>query len=151
MTHDARAVANALFDKSQDAERYLTPLQIIKLVYFCHGWMLGLYGRALISQPVEAWLYGPVVVDVYRNLRKYGGNFVTDRIKRGGNAEFDDDEADLINQVHSEYGPLSGIELSKLTHAPGTPWHEIWHQSGRNSIIPNGLIGRHYARIASSS
>ena len=151
MAHDARAVANALFDKSQDAEHYLTPLQVIKLVYFCHGWMLGLYGRALISQPVEAWLYGPVVVDVYRNLRKYRGNFVTDRIKRGDNAEFDGDETDLINQVHSEYGPLSGIELSKLTHAPGTPWHKVWRRSGRNSIIPDELIERHYAEIASGS
>lgn len=151
MAHDARAVANALFDKSHYAERYLTPLQIIKLVYFCHGWMLGLYERALISQPVKAWLYGPVVVDVYRDLRRYGGKPVTDRIGRVDNTEFDDDEADLIGQVHSEYGPLSGIELSKLTHAPGTPWHKIWRQSGRNSTIPNKLIRRHYAKIASGS
>ena len=36
-------------------------MHAIKLVYLCHGWMLGIYGRSLIGEPVEAWRYGPVV------------------------------------------------------------------------------------------
>ena len=36
-------------------------MQVLKLVYYCHAWMLGLYGRPLIRQPIEAWRYGPVV------------------------------------------------------------------------------------------
>ena len=50
MKHDARAVANSLIEKSQEEGNLLTPLQIIKLVYFCHGWMLALYKRPLIKQ-----------------------------------------------------------------------------------------------------
>ena len=73
MKHDARSVANSLIEKSIEAGSCLTPLEIIKLVYFCHGWMLGLYRRPLIKQNVQAWRYGPVVADVYHCLKQHGG------------------------------------------------------------------------------
>ncbi len=31
-------------------------MQLIKLVYLCHGWTMGLYSRPLIEN-VEAWQY----------------------------------------------------------------------------------------------
>ena len=147
MTHDARAIANSLIEKARHNDAPLTPLQIIKLVYFCHGWMLGLYGRKLIRQPVQAWRYGPVVAEVYHGLKEYGGEPVETEMDVS-KEEFDEFEADLINQVHEKYGPLTGIKLSQLTHAPGTPWHEVWHREGKNSIIPNRLIQEHYAEKA---
>ena len=122
-------------------------MQIIKLVYICHGWMLGLYRRSLIEQSVEAWRYGPVISKLYQGLRKYGGSRVTKEIPaKDGN--FDEFEDDLIEQVFSKYSSLSGIALSRLTHAVGTPWHTIWHMVGQNSIIPNDLIEEHYAQKA---
>ena len=142
MNYDARAVANSLIEKA--GGNPLTPLQIIKLVYFCHGWMLGLYGRPLIKQEVRAWLYGPVVADVYHGLKDHGGVPVATKMNVP-NEQFDEFAADLINQVHTKYGGLSGIVLSGLTHAPGTPWHTIWHRNGKNSVIPNDLIQEHYA------
>ena len=78
--HDARAIANALIEKGEFDGRSFDPLQLGKLVYFCHAWMLGLYGRGLIKQDVRAWLYGPVVPDVYRSLKKYERHPVTDVI-----------------------------------------------------------------------
>ena len=71
--HDARNVANSLISLAHDAPRKITPMQAMKLVYFCHAWMLALLHKPLIEQPVEAWRYGPVVPEVYRSLRRYGG------------------------------------------------------------------------------
>ena len=147
MSHDARAVANSLIKRACDDSSPLTPLQIVKLVYFCHGWMLGLYKRPLIKQHIQAWLYGPVVVHVYRSLKRYGGEPVEVEIKVS-KENFDEQEEDLIAQVYLEYGSLTGIELSKLTHALGTPWYKVWHENGRNAIIPNSLIQKHYAEKA---
>ena len=154
MKHDARTVANSLIEKSIEAGSHLTPLEIIKLVYFCHGWMLGLYRRPLIEQNVQAWRYGPVVADVYRSLKKHGGDPVADPIQFGGptlQKAFDEFESDLIRQVYDVYGDLGGITLSRLTHAPGTPWHTVWRNEGKNSTIPNALIQDHYAAKARSS
>ncbi len=53
--YDARNVANQLIDRSIRDGNSLTPLQIIKLVYFCHSWMLGFHGVPLVTQRVEAW------------------------------------------------------------------------------------------------
>ena len=147
MSHDARNVADALIERASQNGRPLTPMQIIKLVYISHGWMLGLYDRPLITQPVEAWKYGPVVNDVYQTFKAYGGSHVQDTI--GSDREvFDAIEADLLDQVESKYGGLSGIALSRMTHAPGTPWYTIWNMDGQNAVIPNDLIEEHYAQKA---
>ena len=147
MEHDARTVANKIIDLSLEDGKPLTPLQIIKLVYFCHGWMLGLYGRSLITEYVHAWRYGPVIPNVYHALKRYGGEPVTERIARAPEEAFDDLEEDLIEQVYEGYSDLTGIQLSQLTHAEGTPWHEVWNETGSNSIIPDELIKEHYRDI----
>lgn len=147
MSHDARVVANSLIKRACDDSSPLTPLQVVKLVYFCHGWMLGLYKRPLIRQHVRAWLYGPVVAEVYRILKRYGGMPVEVEIKVPEES-FDEQEGDLISQVYLGYGSLTGIELSQLTHAPGTPWYKVWYEEGQNAIIPNLLIQKHYTEKA---
>ena len=55
--HDARVIANALI--SRHGVNTLTPLQVQKLTYLCHGWTLGLYSQPLSRQQVEAWRWGP--------------------------------------------------------------------------------------------
>ncbi len=154
MKHDARTIANSLIERGVEAGSYLTPLEIIKLVYFCHGWMLGLYRRPLIEQNVQAWRYGPVVADVYHCLKKHGGDPVANPIQFSRSMpqeDFDEFESDLVRQVYDVYGHLGGITLSRLTHAPGTPWHTVWRSEGKNSTIPNALIQDHYAAKARSS
>ena len=145
MAHDAMALANRLIDQS---EHPLTPMQIIKLVYICHGWMLGLYKRPLIRQPVEAWRYGPVVSDVYQGFKRYGGEHIREPTGFNAEEEFDEYEEDLYRQVVEKYGDLSGIALSSITHATGTPWHIVWHRNGQNAVIPNDLIQEYYTQKA---
>ena len=152
MTHDARAVANSLLKKRfVEGARFFTPLQVNKLVYFCHGWMLGLHKKPLIREYVEAWAYGPVVPIVYRALKNFGGEPISDPIAGVPEADFDEFEDDLVKQVCEKYGRLSGIRLSALTHAPGTPWEQVWKPQSRNLVIPNELIQRHYAEKAEAA
>ena len=44
-------------------------MHVLKLVYVCHGWMLGIHGAPLITEPVEAWTYSPVVPTVYHRYK----------------------------------------------------------------------------------
>ena len=145
--HDARAIANVLIRGGLDAGQPRDPLQIVKLTYLCHGWMLGLYGRALSRQSVEAWRYGPVIPIVYHEVKRYGRRFIINELSVSDKS-FDELEYDLIDQVSSVYGQFTGIELSQLTHARGTPWHMIWYGKGQNSEIPDALIKNHFAALA---
>lgn len=146
--HPSRQAADLILDKAEERGRTFTPMQILKLVYLCHGWMLGLHGRPLISEPVEAWRYGPVIRDLYHGVKKFRSNPVEKPLFVSGSAhDFDEAEKDIVGQVADVYGDMSGIRLSRLTHARGTPWHITWHSGGRNSVISNDLIEHHFCEL----
>lgn len=125
MSHDARIVANALLTLASNDGKKLTHMKVQKLVYYCHAWMLGLYSRPLLEQPIEAWQYGPVVPDLYHSLRRYGGDAIPRQISRyevrDDTSPFDYYEKDLIKQVWDKYGGFTAAELSRMTHDRGTP------------------------------
>ena len=58
MAHDARDIANEIIRRGEDQGWLFTHLQVQKLVYYCHAWMLGVHGRPLATQEVTAWRYG---------------------------------------------------------------------------------------------
>lgn len=146
--HDARGVADYLIQRGIQGQRGpYTPLQVIKLTYLCHGWMLGLYERPISKQSVQAWRYGPVIPDVYHRVKIYGRDPIEQPLGFR-TPEFDNYETDLIDQVLEVYKGFSGITLSSITHEPGTPWDEIYHTHGQNAVIPNKLIQKHFSELA---
>ena len=148
--HDALLITNRLIEGAKENnDAPFTPMQLIKMVYIAHGWMLGLFGRSLIKQPVEAWKYGPVIADVYFAIKHYRNNPVDVTISGLSDEMFDDIESALIDKVRTAYGHFDGITLSSITHKPGTPWHQVVHRqrkAGRRVKIPNKLIERYYRR-----
>ncbi|MDA1311957.1 MAG: DUF4065 domain-containing protein [Acidobacteria bacterium] len=121
-------------------------MQLLKLAYLCHGWMLGLCGRPLLSDRVEAWQYGPVVPKIYHQFKKYKGAFISEvpGVKPSG---FSPDEESIMDQVWEQYGHLTGPQLSTLTHQSGTPWDITIRVRGQGSTIPNDLIEQHYRAL----
>jgi uncharacterized phage-associated protein len=152
MPYPAVAIANEFIRLAQNAGRPLTPMKIQRLVYFAHGWYLGLTGRPLINEPVEAWKFGPVIPSLYRKLKRYNGEFVThpitdediwgDSFGPYETNEFSiDDGPDpeentlakkFVKKVWDVYGSFSAVQLSNLTHAKDSPWDRTkgpWYQS----------------------
>ena len=146
--HDARAVANWLIEKAMEDGKPLIPLQIIKLVYFAHGWTLAFFGRPLVRQPVEAWRYGPAIADVYDAVKQYRGNPVDHVIPGIPDARFYEEELGVVDEVYRVYGDLSGAQLSTLTHKDDSPWDKTVRKSGRKSVIDNELIESHFRELA---
>jgi len=124
-------------------------MQILKLVYIAHGWQLGLYGRPLVNESIEAWQYGPVIPSLYHRFKRYGSNFI-DECPTGKPSVFDKEEQNTIEQVWRGYGNRSGISLSSLTHVSGSPWDITIQQSGRGAVISNDLIEDYYHRLAAN-
>ena len=124
-----------------------TPMHVLKLVYISHGWTLGLYDRSLINEPAEAWRYGPVVPSVYHLYKSFRGDPITTEPVDRSDA-FDDEQRDVIEQVHEVYGDFTALQLSALTHKPGTPWDVTYREYGAGVIIRNELIRDYYKRLA---
>jgi uncharacterized phage-associated protein len=146
--NDARVVANHFIRLSKETNDLLTPMQILKLVYLAHGWMLGLYGRPLISQNVMAWKYGPVIVDVYHSLKSFRATDVDREIVSPVNGTLGELEADLVTKIYNAYKDWNGIELSNLTHRPDSPWSVTVDKSGLDSVISNDLIQDYFKKLA---
>ncbi len=139
-------------------------MQLIKLVYIAHGWHLALQQQPLLDEPVEAWKFGPVIASLYHEFKTYGNSAIKEKA-----SEFDFDEnafvtpeldADertraLLRRVWDVYSPMSGIQLSGLTHREGTPWDTVWNKLGkkgrRHAIIPNDLIAKHFIELSDAN
>lgn len=155
MAHTALQVANKIIELGRTTRppQYYTPMQLLKLVYIAHGWMLGICNTPLIKEQVQAWKYGPVIPELYQSVKNYGSNPIFDE-KIGGFWEnqigsftdnaFTADENAIIKYVVDSYGSKDGITLSQITHAPDTPWSATFNHYGWGDVIPTDLIANHY-------
>lgn len=145
---DSKTVANRFLELARERNDALTPMQLLKLVYIAHGWMLGLNGRPLIRDDVEAWQYGPVVPRLYNAIRQFRSQPVQGPIKAPSGETLDPAELDIVSQVYDIYGQKSGPALSRLTHQKGSPWDRTYEHGRYGAVISNDLIEDHYAQLA---
>lgn len=145
--HDSKFIANKFVGIARDHGNTLTPMQLLKLVYIAHGWMLGLYHVPLIRDRVEAWKFGPVIPKLYHELKGYKDGPVLNEVTCS-KEDLVEIEDELIQQVYDIYGELSGIALSNLTHEHGSPWEQVFAEGVTNIVIPNDMIEEHYRALA---
>lgn len=124
----------------------MTPLKLIKLVYICHGFHLALTNKPLINEKVEAWKYGPVISSVYDAVSHYKKMDIREDFRHieGG---MDENAAAIIDSVLAGYGESTGIELSVITHLPGSPWDVTVNRLFNNDVIPDSLTRKYYKKI----
>ncbi len=157
-------VANFFIQTAIDAGcTDLSQLKLQKLVYFAHGWHLGLSGNPLFSEPVQAWRYGPVIQSLRREFRAFGSLPINKKardikIENGVLREYDvplkEPEAisPFLSRIWDLYGKFTPIQLTNMTHEEGTPWHQIavhyQFQIPLGITIPNDLIQSYFQALA---
>lgn len=142
------AVGKLLLEKCREkADGSVTPMQLIKLAYIAHGFMLGAYGRPLLTESVEAWQYGPVIPSLYHALKKYRDKPVD--VVEGAPPffEMDPEEVKVIEFVAKNYSKYDAITLSSATHREGSPWSVSWDGYTRGAPISDDVIEAFYKRI----
>lgn len=146
----AISVANEFIRLGKEEGNFFTPMQLLKLVYIAHGWMLGFFGKPLINEKVEAWRYGPVIPELYQKVKSYGRDKVRNEISARSifsHTSLSEEEKSVIHFVYKKYGKLDGIKLSMITHQKDTPWSDIFSHEGWGDVIPNELIQNHYVNL----
>jgi uncharacterized phage-associated protein len=144
---DALTVADDILRAAKKLGRALTPMQLMKLTYISHGWHLAILETDLFSDSIEAWKYGPVIPVLYRATKKFGRSHIPlDQISDSEMRLVDQSRA-LVADVVSKYSHLSGIALSDLTHASGTPWSQVYREGVMNLVISDSVIKDHYKRL----
>ena len=154
---DVREIGNAILDIAQSANFQLSNLPFNKILYFAHAWFLATHSRPLIDSSFEAWQYGPVHPQIYRQMKQYGDQPITGRLTRidfttGQDVPFEvaltAEEMNHIKDMTLFYGGKSASWLVNATHEPGAPWDQVWSsaeaQAVPGMIIPDTLTEIYY-------
>ncbi len=144
--HDSRAIANIFVREAQKAGHRLTIMPLVKYIYFAHGWNLGYINEPLISDPIEAWKFGPVVPLTYRAFRDSSFVIREEAIDPDtGNpyhANLSERSSNIVTTVYKEYSKKSAWGLSSTSHHESAPWYKYRRQT--YSHIPNDEIKAYY-------
>ncbi|ENV3697899.1 Panacea domain-containing protein [Vibrio cholerae] len=151
--YDALDVAYKMLQLAKGKGIALSNLQLQKLVYISHGYMLGWKSKELVRDEIQAWKYGPVIHSIYNQFKEHGANKIPtdgiDNISIG--VDFTEDELTCMNGVLDLYANRTPESLITITHQENTPWDEIWNkQNGKTSYfskIPNHIIQNHYRKV----
>jgi len=132
VAYATKAIANAVLNKALENGEKLKPLKLQKLMYYLCAYYQAAYGEPLIDSTIEAWDYGPVIPEIYREFRSFGSGEIT---RPAREYDFDSEEFvpvpiptndqkldKLLDFIWNAYGKYSGLQLSDMTHKDGSPW-----------------------------
>jgi uncharacterized phage-associated protein len=152
-------IANYFLSKAEnDGIKDMTPMKLIKLVYFSYAWYLAIFEKKLFTETVEAWRYGPVVPSIYHEFKRFGNspirqysiNFELEKNKMSFPviARDDEDTIGVVGAIWRTYKNLDGWDLSSITHEDNnTPWSLAYYAQGENSPMKDDEIVKR-ARVA---
>lgn len=153
-------VANYIIEYCDDQNYSLTNLRLQKLMYFVQAFAYSKIGRYAISDDFEAWAYGPVIPDLYREYSHNGSAQIKsdqikehydakvryDKEKKGFHFNFinskriDINLQKVVKEVIETFADKNDFYLVRLSHEIG-PWKNYYESGRRNILIPKNEIG----------
>lgn len=150
--HSALAVANEIIRLRQQSWAP-NQTQLQKLVFNSHAWNLAVNSEPLIVEHAQAWENGPVYRSIWNHIRDYGHKgdnclLVNPTTNQPFKSNFTPAESDVIRRTWEKYGSLNGIELSRMSHEPNSPWERAFFGRGKNSALSDREIRDYYTKLA---
>jgi len=133
----------------------ITHLKLQKLAYYSQAWHLAIHGDELFRPDFEAWVHGPVAVNLFARFADYKyGSLSTSLIKDDlALSTMSPHVKDHLSEVWDVYGGYSAKALEELTHDEA-PWKEARAGLGpldRSSrIIPKPRMKSYYGELLRS-
>ncbi|TCV85917.1 Panacea domain-containing protein [Sulfurirhabdus autotrophica] len=101
----------------------INTFKLQKLVYYAQVWHLALHGEPLFSNDIEAWVHGPVCIELHQRFRDQKDIPIEpDAIITDIN-QLDSNTREFLDEVWAVYGQYSVARLEKMTHEE-SPWLE---------------------------
>jgi uncharacterized phage-associated protein len=125
-----------------------------KLLYYVDAWHLVNFGEPILKEDFQAWIHGPVVPELYHELKEFGFNDLTviNEEEETVDKEIEaiiakngiEDKVDFIYSVLDNYGSLSSFDLELLSHSE-KPWIDargncLPHERCTNVISKDSML-----------
>ncbi|WP_419742417.1 type II toxin-antitoxin system antitoxin SocA domain-containing protein [Paraclostridium dentum] len=134
-------VSNYLIKKCGD----ITPLALQKMLYYCQAFCKVFTGKYLFENECQAWVHGPVYVEVYNKYSKFGGSII--ELCDEKTYLENQDEEEIVECVAKYFGKYSGRTLELMTHME-RPWRDtrkgLKVNESSNKVIEKDLIESYF-------
>jgi uncharacterized phage-associated protein len=153
MAYPASLIAFAFVKKGIDEGLFVTQMKLQKLVYFAQGAHLAKYHQPLINETFQAWMYGPVIPEIYQDFKLYGSRPIIDTAEFTPSLSYkppfrlDAEAMDTINYTWGVLKDFSAMSLSKWTHRADGPWSKVYDPQVKSTPIPNDDIKQYFSKL----
>lgn len=133
--YSAHEIANYFLWKAQrENQELLSNMKLQKLVYYSQGLHLAFFDSPLFNDKIEAWMYGPVVPDLYHAYKRHeAGGIPAD--SNFDPSIIDDNTKELLDDVFNVFGQFSAIRLMEIAHSD-----KCWKDAGiKNEITMDSM------------
>ncbi len=118
-------ISDFFISLSNETQNMITNLKLQKLMYYSQSLHLALRGTRLFDGEFQAWVHGPVLVELYNDYKVYKWNPISredlldshEKIRNNINEE----SLKILDIVVDEYFGLTAYELERMTHSE-EPW-----------------------------
>ncbi|MBQ9953124.1 MAG: DUF4065 domain-containing protein [Clostridia bacterium] len=151
--YDVLDVCRHIINYSNDKDYGISNLKLQKVLYFIQVWYWLKKEEPCFNESIEAWDFGPVVPEAYREYKQFGAvdipsihsyiQFDNSDFWNSKRVEFKDDviqpkDKRIIDQIVDDFSKYSASTLVRVTHNQ-TPWKDAY-KKGRGTIITKEAI-----------
>lgn len=128
--YSALQIADYFIFKAHDGRQgFISNLKLQKLLYYAQGLHLVRFNRPLFRERIQAWTYGPVVVNAYHKYKEWEDR----EIPATGDGDFshiDEKTMEFLNEVHEAFGKFTAFRLMEMSHSD-----DCWKNAGMGNEI----------------
>lgn len=110
-------------------------LKLQKVIYFAAGEYAALTGEAMFPEPIEAWDYGPVIYDLWKEYHHFEEDGGIVQPESGDSSTLDDLAIGCVESALAKYGERTGANLIDITHQEPA-WKDAYVAGQRRTMIP---------------
>ncbi|WP_034172326.1 Panacea domain-containing protein, partial [Chrysanthemum yellows phytoplasma] len=120
-----------------------------KLLYYIQGHYIAKYNEPLFLEPIEAWMFGPVIPHIYGEFFNFVNNPIPNNYICEGKTgnEINQEIQEFIKKTLNNYINLSSYDLSVKTHNEKT-WGNAYNprKKWKNNIITPQSLKEFFAK-----
>ncbi|NWN45520.1 Panacea domain-containing protein [Candidatus Phytoplasma pruni] len=131
----------------------ITKMKMNKMIYYAHAKSLVEYNEPLVTEEMQAWIYGPVFPTLTKVLKKFTYQPIPiNTIKQGNSNKLTAQQKAILDTIIQKYGDKKASFLSHQTHDE-LPWlnaydeHKPWSENVINDEDIKTYFHQHLTKI----
>lgn len=153
MSYKVLDVCRHVINYSNEQDYGISNLKLQKVLYFIQAYFLITTPGQCFKERIEAWDFGPVVPEAYREYKQFGSgdiptvsyivDFDEENIWESKVRKYKDDvvssvDKELIEAVVDKFADYSAADLVTITHRQA-PWRNAYKRGKNNEITVEAI------------